>query len=186
MGPGPGRRPGGHDDQAVIGDPDTRRTQAVAVQDRAHDGAVGEADRRRAVPRLHERRVVLVERPPGGVHGLAAFPGLGDHHQHRVVQRTSTQVQQLERLVEPRGVRGARRTDRENLVQVVVVPEHVGVDQRLAGPHPVLVAVDGVDLTVVGDPAERCASGHDGNVLVENRECTMPSALVMRSSCRSR
>ena len=30
------------------------------------------------------------------------------------------------------------------------------------------------------------ASGHDGNVFVENRECTMPSALVSRSSCRSR
>ncbi len=146
---------GGHDDQAVIGDPDARRTQAVAVQDRADDGAVGEAHRRRAVPRLHERRVVLVERPPRGVHGLAAFPRLGDHHQHRVVQRTTTEVQQLERLVEPCGVRGARRTDRENLVQVVVEPEHVGVDERLTGPHPVLVAVDGVDLTVVGDPPER-------------------------------
>ena len=30
------------------------------------------------------------------------------------------------------------------------------------------------------------ASGQDGNVLVENRECTMPSALSIRSSCRSR
>jgi hypothetical protein len=30
------------------------------------------------------------------------------------------------------------------------------------------------------------ASGHDGKVLVENRECTMPSALSIRSSCRSR
>ena len=28
-------------------------------------------------------------------------------------------------------------------------------DQRLAGPHPVLVAGDGVDLAVVGDPPER-------------------------------
>ena len=37
----------------------------------------------------------------------------------------------------------------------VVGAEHVGVDQRLAGPHPVLVAGDGVDLAVVGDPAER-------------------------------
>ena len=30
------------------------------------------------------------------------------------------------------------------------------------------------------------ANGHDGNVLVENRECTMPNALVSRSSCRSK
>ncbi|CNL92329.1 Uncharacterised protein [Mycobacterium tuberculosis] len=31
-----------------------------------------------------------------------------------------------------------------------------------------------------------CASGQDGKVFVENRECTMPSALVSRSSCKSR
>ena len=31
-----------------------------------------------------------------------------------------------------------------------------------------------------------CASGQDGKVLVENRECTMPSALVNRYCCKSR
>ena len=30
-----------------------------------------------------------------------------------------------------------------------------------------------------------CASGHDGNVLVEKRLCTMTMALVSRTSCRS-
>ena len=33
--------------------------------------------------------------------------------------------------------------------------EDVGADQRLAGAHPVLVAGDGVDLTVVRDAPER-------------------------------
>ena len=33
--------------------------------------------------------------------------------------------------------------------------EEVGLDQRLARPHPVLVAGDGVDLAVVSDPPER-------------------------------
>ncbi len=47
------------------------------------------------------------------------------------------------------------RTDREDLVQVVVVAEHVGVDQRFPRPHPVLVARDGVDLAVVRHAAER-------------------------------
>ncbi|SKZ72266.1 Uncharacterised protein [Mycobacteroides abscessus subsp. abscessus] len=31
-----------------------------------------------------------------------------------------------------------------------------------------------------------CASGHDGKVLVEKRECTRPSALSTAESCRSR
>ncbi len=55
-----------HDDEAVFGDPQTRRTQTVAVQHGADDGAVGEAHRRRSVPRLHESRVVLVERDERG------------------------------------------------------------------------------------------------------------------------
>lgn len=37
---------GGHDDEAVVGHPETRGAQAVAVQDGADDGAVGEAHRR--------------------------------------------------------------------------------------------------------------------------------------------
>ena len=51
-----------HDDQVVLGDVVARRTQAVAIEHGADHRAVGERDRRRAVPRLHQRRVVLVER----------------------------------------------------------------------------------------------------------------------------
>ena len=43
---------GGHDDQAVLGDDVARRAQAVAVEHGADHRAVGEGDRRRAVPRL--------------------------------------------------------------------------------------------------------------------------------------
>src|SRR5438105_4491583 len=53
---------GRHDDEAVLGDVVARGAQAVAVEDGADAYAVGERDRRRAVPRLHEERVVLVKR----------------------------------------------------------------------------------------------------------------------------
>ena len=56
---------GGHDDQAVVGDPVAGGAQSVAVEDGADDGPVGEGDRRRAVPRLHEGGVELVEGPLG-------------------------------------------------------------------------------------------------------------------------
>ena len=148
-------RLGRHHDEAVVGHPDAGRPQPVAVEHGADDRAVGEAHRRRSVPRLHQRRVVLVERPPGGVHRLVPLPRLRDHHQHGVGQAAAAEVQQFEHLVEARGVRGAGGADREDLVDVVVGPEDVGVDQRLARPHPVLVAGDGVDLAVVGDPTER-------------------------------
>ena len=144
---------GRHDHQAVLGDPDPRGPQAVAVQNRADDGAVGETHRGRAVPRFHQRGVVRVEGAAGRVHGLVALPGLGNHHQHRVRQAAPAEVQQFEHLVEAGAVGGAGRADREDLLDVGT--EEVGVDQRLAGAHPVLVAGDGVDLTVVGDAAER-------------------------------
>ena len=143
----------GHHHQAVLGDPDPRGSQAVTVEHRADDGAVGEAHRRRAVPRLHQRGVVGVEGPAGRVHRLVSLPGFGDHHQHRVRQASPAQVQQFEYLIEARTVGCAGGADREDFLDVGT--EEVGVDQRLAGAHPVLVAGDGVDLTVVGDSAER-------------------------------
>ena len=45
-----------HDHAVVVGDPVARRAQAVAVEHRADDRAVGERDRRGTVPRLHQRR----------------------------------------------------------------------------------------------------------------------------------
>ncbi len=97
----------GQHDQAVVGDPVAAGAQAVAVEDRADDGAVGEGDAGRAVPGLHQRGVELVERAAGRVHRGVVLPRLRDHHQHRVRQRAAAEVQQLEHLVEGRGV--ARR-----------------------------------------------------------------------------
>ena len=53
---------GRHDDEVVLRDAVARRPQAVAIEHGADQRAVGERDGRRAVPGLHERRVVLVER----------------------------------------------------------------------------------------------------------------------------
>ena len=74
----------GHDDQVVLGDVITGGSQAVAVEHRADDRAVGERDRGRPVPRLHQAGVVLVERLEVLVHQRVRLPCLGDHHQHRV------------------------------------------------------------------------------------------------------
>ena len=108
----------GHDDQVVGGDPVARRAQPVAVEHRADHGAVGEGDGGRAVPRLHERRVVPVEGPLVERHRLVVLPRLGDHHQHRVGQLVAAQVQQLEDLVEGGRVAGAGRADREDAIEV--------------------------------------------------------------------
>ena len=87
------------------------------------------------------------------VHLGVVLPRLGDHHQHGVRQRPAAHVQQLEHLVERRGVGRPRRADRVEPLEVA--GDQVGGEQRLAGPHPVAVAHHGVDLAVVGDVAER-------------------------------
>ncbi len=139
----------GHDHEVVVGDPVAARAQPVAVEHRADHRAVGERDRRRTVPRLHQRRVVLVERAPLRIHRLVVLPGLRDHHQHRVVQRPAREVQQLEGLVEAGGVARTRCADGKHPLEVA--GDDVARHPALARLHPVLVALHGVDLAVVRD-----------------------------------
>ncbi len=143
----------GEHDEAVVGHGVAARAQAVAVEDRADERAVGEADVGGAVPRLHERRVELVERLARRVHRGVVLPRLGDHHQDRVRQRAAAEVEQLEHLVEARRVGRLGRADREDPLEVA--RDDVGRQQALAGAHPVAVALDGVDLAVVRDEAVR-------------------------------
>ena len=110
----------GQHDEAVVGDPVARRAQPVAVEHGADDRAVGEADRRRAVPGLHQRRVVAVEGAPVAVHRGVVLPRLGDHHQHGVRQRAAAEVQQLEHLVEAGRVARPGRADRVDARQVAL------------------------------------------------------------------
>ena len=143
----------GQDDQVVAGLPPPRRPQAVAVEHCADDGAVGEGHRRRPVPRLHQRRVELVEGAPGRVHPLGVLPRLGHHHQHGMRQRAASQVQQLQHLVEGGGVTQFRGADREDPGELA--GQVFGAQQGFAGPHPVTIAPDRVDLAVVGEIAVR-------------------------------
>jgi hypothetical protein len=143
----------GEHDQAAGGAPPAARAQAVAVEDRADDRAVGERDRRRPVPRLHQAGVEPVERPARGVHAGVVLPRLGDHHERGVRQAAAGQVQQFEHLVEGGRVGGARRADGQQPLDVA--GDGGAGDERLAGGHPVAVAADGVDLAVVRDVAVR-------------------------------
>ena len=144
---------GGEYDKSVVGNPESARAETVAVEHRSNQRAVGETDRCRAVPGLHKRRMKLVERPPCGVHGSVVLPRLRDHHEDRVRQAAATQMQQLQHLVEGCRVAGTRRADGEQPLQVA--GDQITSEKGLAGPHPVAVAFDGVDLAVVRDVAIR-------------------------------
>ena len=165
----------------VAGDEIARRAQAVAVEGGADLAAVGEGDRRRAVPRLHQRGVVLVEGATLLVHERVARPGLRNHHHHRVRERVAALHQEFERIVEAGGVGLALVGDRPQLVDVVA--EQVGGHRRLARRHPVDVAAQRVDLAVVRDHPvgmrERPGrEGIGGEALVHERERALEILVV--------
>ena len=142
-----------HDDAVVAGEQIARRAQAVAVERGADLAAVGEGDRGRAVPRLHQRGVVFVERAPLLVHQRIARPGFGDHHHHGVGERVAALHQEFERVVEAGGVGLAFVGDRPQLADVRAEQRrgHRGLPRR----HPVDVAAQRVDFAVVRDVAVR-------------------------------
>ena len=140
---------GGEHDEVVVGDEIPGGPQAVAVERRADLASVGEGDRGRAVPRLHERGVIFVESAPLLVHQRIAGPGFRDQHHHRVAERIAALDEEFERVVEAGGVRLALVGDRPQLRDVVA--EQFGIDARLSRRHPVDVAAQRIDLAVVRD-----------------------------------
>ena len=143
---------GGHHHPTVLGDQPAGRAEAVAVEGGADQAAVGEGDGGGAVPGLDERGVELVEGVPLLVHERVPVPGLGDHHHDRVLDRATGHGQQLERVVELARVRPQLVDHRAELADVGAVVR--AAELRLAGPHPVDVAAQRVDLAVVRAEAE--------------------------------
>ena len=140
---------GGEHDPAVGGLEPAAGPEPVAVERRADHAAVGERDRGRPVPRLHQALVVRVEPLQLVREVVASLVRLGDHHHHRVRERAAREHEQLEHVVEDRRVRAALADHRQHLREVVA--EQLGRELRLARAHPVDVAAQRVDLAVVGD-----------------------------------
>ena len=150
--------------------------QAVAVEGRADEGAVGEDQRGGAVPRLHLHRVVLVEGAEVGRDAGLLLVGLRHHHHDRVREAAPGEGEQLQHLVERGRVARAARADRQERADVA---DELGLELRLAGAHPVAVGADGVDLAVVGEHPQRLrkrprrervrrvARVHDGELALE-------------------
>ena len=130
-----------------------RRPQSVAVERGADLPAVGEGDRRRAVPRLHQRGVILVESAALLVHQRIAGPRFRNHHHHRMRERIAAHGQEFERVVEAGGVGLALVGDRPQLRDVGA--EFRRGHRRLPRRHPVVVAAQRIDLAVMRDHAIR-------------------------------
>ena len=174
----------GEHDPAVLRLEPAPGTQAVAVERRADHAPVGERDRGRPVPRLHQALVVRVEAAQLVGQVVAALVRLRDHHHHRVRQRPAREHEQLEHVVELRRCR-SRRGGRPGAPCARSSPNSsdASCDSRariqLTLPRSVLIS------PLCAISRYGCASSQLGNVFVEKREWTSASALSMRSSTRS-
>ena len=130
----------------------TAGAQTVAVERGADDRAVGEDQGRRPVPRLHLDGVVVVERAELRVHVGLLLIRLRHHHEDRVRERATGEREKLQDLVERGRIARAVGADGQQRTHVA---DEVGLELRLPGAHPVAVAVDRVDLTVVREHPER-------------------------------
>ena len=138
---------GSHHDRVVLCHDVAPGPQAIPVEHRTDYTSVGERHRRRTIPRLHQRRVVLVESPLLRLHVRIAGPRLRNHHGHHMRKFASSLEQQLHGVVEIRGVAAVRRNDGTQFLDVV--PKQRRPQHRLPGAHPVHIAPQRVDFAVV-------------------------------------
>ena len=84
----------------IFSDDVTRRTQAVAIECAAHIAAIGQHHAGRTIPRLHVRRVKLIERAQVRVDAIDRLPRRRHQQPHGVHDIKATHDQQLEHVVE--------------------------------------------------------------------------------------
>src|SRR5207244_12712500 len=85
-----------------------KRPEAGAIEGGADDESVAERERGRAVPRLETDGLVAVEVAHRRGQVAAAFPSVGHKAHQRLADLPSTMHQQLEGVVERRGIRSFR------------------------------------------------------------------------------
>ena len=143
---------GGENQHSVVGDGVTCRTETVAVEHSASIATVAEEEGGGTVPRLHQHAVVFIKRFQSVGDGVLVIEALRHHHCHGMWQRLAGHDQELQCVVE-RGT--VAHTDLYHRVELLYFGEVWRGEHALAALHPLPVAADGVDLTVVGHHAER-------------------------------
>ena len=178
----------GKDQTVVIRDVVAGRAKTVPVQRRAKHFSVGEKDCCGSVPGFHHRCIVVIEVLLVLAHEGVVLPWLRDDHHHGQRQRHAVHIEEFQCIVEHGGIRSASIHDRENLIDIVL---HDRACHRLfSGQHPVNIAADGVDLTIVGDhsiwmramPGRRRVGGESGVYDCDRRLVILILQIFVKSS----
>ncbi len=164
---------GSHDHETVLGHHVAGGTETITIEHRSDDRAVRKSNRSGPIPRFDQTTMVLVESALGVAHGEIVLPSFGDHHHDGMGKRAAGVVKQLEGVVEHGRITAGRIEHRQNCFHVV---EQGRREDALAGAHPVDVAAQSVDFTVMGhEPV--------GVGAIPGRERIGAEALVDQSQC---
>ena len=127
------------------------RAQTVTVEGGTQGAAVGKGNGGRTVPRLHEHGLVGVVGAALLAQAVVVVPRLGQQHGCGARERTTVHDQELEHVVQNRGIGALTVDDGHHALKIVL--QHGAVQVGFAGTDPVDVALEGVDLAVVDDKA---------------------------------
>ncbi|MCG3140895.1 MAG: hypothetical protein HDKAJFGB_02043 [Anaerolineae bacterium] len=108
------------DDQIVVRDQIRRGPQTIAVERHSRDAAIGKTERGGTVPRLHQRRVIMIKRFDFRMQVAHIFPRFGNEHHHRVRQFASAHRNEFERIIQNSRIR--RRQIQQRLYRTFAVP----------------------------------------------------------------
>ena len=158
----------GEDQVIVVRNIVSGRSQPVAVEHCPHHVSVREKDGRRAVPRLHHRRIILIEILLVLGHAAVVDPRLRNRDHDGKRKLHAAHHHELQRVVQHRRVRSRRVDRREHLMELSL--EASRLHRLLAGTHLVRISADRIDLTVVYHetvrmgslPARRCVGAESG------------------------
>ena len=145
----------GHDDQVVLGDVIAAGAQAVAVEHRADDRAVGERDARPGRPTAPSGRRGIRRTPAGPGPSASLFcQASGIIISTECGSDRPLSGEELQAVVE---AWPSREPDSVRIGNIFCSssPKTSLLQRAGAGAHPVAVAAQGVDLAVVGDVAVR-------------------------------
>ena len=139
--------------QPIAGHDIAHRAQAIAIKAPADPAAVGHRQRRRTIPRLDDRVAVGIHiRPSLGHVGRGLGPRLRHQHGFRHGGRPARADQDLEHRIQSPRIRGATRNDRLDILSHI--PKGGRSHADLVALHPVDVALQRVDLAVMGEHPE--------------------------------
>ena len=141
-----------HDHHAALRNRVTAGAQTISVQHTTSKTSIAEEQGSRTIPRLHQDRVIFVERLQVFADRILVVETLRHQNCHRLWQGESAHDQELKHVVQTGRVTHALLHDRTDVLDVA---QRLAAQHTLTRLHPASVTTNRVDFTIVCQETER-------------------------------